>query len=68
MQNLTKTQQRAWDIDGYFVVKGAFDPDFLVEEGVIDPEDRDLFWFAETAGEIWEDIRRWYDHAGRSLC
>ncbi len=27
MQNLTKTQQRAWDNDGYFVVKGAFDPD-----------------------------------------
>lgn len=48
--------------------KGAFDPDFLVEEGVIDPEDRDLFWFAETAEEIWEDIRRWYQHAGRSMC
>ncbi|WP_165445629.1 LOG family protein [Bradyrhizobium uaiense] len=29
----------------------AFDPDFLVEEGVIDPEDRDLFWFAESAEE-----------------
>ena len=27
----------------------AVDMDFLVDEGVIDPEDRDLFWFAETA-------------------
>jgi uncharacterized protein (TIGR00730 family) len=45
----------------------AFDPDFLVEEGVIDPEDRDLFWFAETAEEIWTDILRWYDRAGQPL-
>ena len=27
----------------------AVDMDFLVDEGVIDLEDRDLFWFAETA-------------------
>ena len=27
----------------------AVDFDFLVDEGVIDQEDRDLFWFAETA-------------------
>jgi hypothetical protein len=26
---------------------------FLVDEGVIDSEDRELFWFAETAEEIW---------------
>jgi uncharacterized protein (TIGR00730 family) len=45
----------------------AFDPDFLVEEGVIDPEDRELFWYAETAEEIWEDIERWYARAGRPL-
>lgn len=45
----------------------VFDPDFLVEEGVIDPEDRDLFWYAETAEEIWGDILRWYDRAGISL-
>ena len=23
----------------------AFDPDFFLEQGVIDPEDRDLFWY-----------------------
>lgn len=45
----------------------AFDPDFLVAEGVIDPEDRDLFWYAETAEEIWRDIRHWYERAGLSL-
>ncbi len=45
----------------------AFDAEFLVEEGVIDPEDRDLFWYAETAGEIWDGIRRWYGENGESL-
>lgn len=42
----------------------AFDPEFLVAEGAIDPEDRELFWFAETAEEIWHDIRHWYELAG----
>ncbi|PFG64332.1 hypothetical protein AXZ77_2969 [Thioclava sp. ES.031] len=45
----------------------VFDPEFLVEEGVIDPEDRDLFWYAETAEEIWEDIGRWYAQFGRNI-
>lgn len=43
----------------------VFDIDFLVDEGVIDPEDRNLFWFAESAEEIWEDIVRWYDRSGK---
>ena len=38
-----------------------------VDEGVIDPEDRDLFWFAESAEEIWQGILRWYDKAGKPL-
>jgi uncharacterized protein (TIGR00730 family) len=42
----------------------AFDPEFLIAEGTIDPEDRELFWFAETAEEIWHDIQRWYELAG----
>lgn len=45
----------------------VFDPDFLVEEGTIDPEDRDLFWFADSAEEIWRGIVDWYDAAGRPL-
>lgn len=38
----------------------AFDVDFLVDEGVIEEEDRDLFWYAETARQIWEGILRWH--------
>ena len=45
----------------------AFDVDFLVDEGVIDAEDRDLFWYAETAQEIWDDICCWRAKAGNPL-
>ncbi|MGA8173119.1 MAG: LOG family protein [Methylocystis sp.] len=45
----------------------VFDIDFLVSEGVIDPEDRELFWYAETAEEIWSDILRWRRLAGNPL-
>ncbi|WP_050402662.1 LOG family protein [Bradyrhizobium embrapense] len=45
----------------------VFDPDFLVDEGVINPEDRCLFWFAESAEETWQGILRWYEAAGRPL-
>ncbi|MGH6890094.1 MAG: TIGR00730 family Rossman fold protein [Rhizomicrobium sp.] len=47
--------------------KKVFDPDYLVAEGTIDPEDRELFWFAESAQEIWHGILDWYDRAGRPL-
>jgi len=45
----------------------AFDVGFLVDEGVIDAEDRELFWFAETAKEIWDGILHWYDACGAPL-
>ena len=45
----------------------AFDPEFLAAEGVIDAEDRELFWFAETAEEIWGGILAWYEAAGTPL-
>jgi hypothetical protein len=45
----------------------AFNVDFLVDEGVIDPEDRELFWFAETAQEIWDGIQHWHRVNGGSL-
>ena len=45
----------------------AFDIDFLVEEGVIDVEDRELFWFAETADDIWEGLLCWYEKNGETL-
>ncbi len=47
--------------------KDVIDPDFLVKEGVIDPEDRQLFWYAETAVEIWDQICRWHQSAGHPL-
>jgi uncharacterized protein (TIGR00730 family) len=46
----------------------AFDIDFLHDEGVIDAEDRELFWYAEEAHEIWDGILAWYDLNGRPLC
>ena len=43
----------------------AIDFDFLVDEGTIDPEDLALFWYAETATEIWDGIRAWHMHPDR---
>ncbi|MBL6749487.1 MAG: TIGR00730 family Rossman fold protein [Nevskia sp.] len=45
----------------------AVDIDFLVDEGVIEPEDRELFWYAETAQEIWDGILRWHQANGTPL-
>jgi len=45
----------------------AVNVDFLVAEGVIDPEDRELFWYAETAAEIWQGIRHWHKVNGTHL-
>ncbi|HUJ88352.1 MAG TPA: TIGR00730 family Rossman fold protein [Burkholderiales bacterium] len=45
----------------------AVDLDFLIAEGVIDAEDRELLWFAETAQEIWDGILHWYRLAGEPL-
>jgi uncharacterized protein (TIGR00730 family) len=45
----------------------AVDVGFLADEGVIDAEDRELFWFAETANEIWNSILHWYEACGAPL-
>jgi len=45
----------------------AFDVRFLLEEGVIDAEDEELFWYAETAPEIWEGILKWHESNGTPL-
>jgi uncharacterized protein (TIGR00730 family) len=45
----------------------AVNVDFLVDEGVIDAEDRELFWYAETADEVWQDIQHWHRVSGRPL-
>ena len=45
----------------------ALNVEFLVDEGVIDAEDRELFWYAETAAEIWNGILQWYEANGTPL-
>ena len=45
----------------------AVDVGFLADEGVIDAEDRELFWFAETAEQIWSSILHWYQACGAPL-
>jgi uncharacterized protein (TIGR00730 family) len=45
----------------------AVDFGFLAEAGVIDAEDRDIFWFAETAREAWQGILDWYERCGEPL-
>ena len=45
----------------------VFDIDFMLDEGVIDVEDRELLWFAETAEEIWEGLLYWYEKNGDVL-
>ncbi|MGA9763092.1 MAG: LOG family protein [Rhodomicrobium sp.] len=44
----------------------AVDFDFLADEGVIDEEDRELFFFAETAQEIWDGIQSWHGAGGEA--
>ncbi|MBN9070584.1 MAG: LOG family protein [Rhizobiales bacterium] len=48
--------------------EGAFNLDFLAEQGTISPGDQDLIDHAETAEEAWGIIRRFYrlDEAGGS--
>jgi uncharacterized protein (TIGR00730 family) len=45
----------------------AIDFDFLVERGVLDPEEFSLCTFAESADEIWASIVGWYTERGRSI-
>jgi uncharacterized protein (TIGR00730 family) len=45
----------------------AVDFDFLIDEGVIEREDRELFWFAESAEEVWQSILQWHERRGTPL-
>lgn len=45
----------------------VLDIDFMVEEGVIAVEDRELFWYAETAQEAWDGIISWHQDNGTPL-
>ena len=45
----------------------VIDIPFLLAEGVIDPEDAELFWFAEDAASIWRGIVAWYRQSGDDI-
>jgi len=45
----------------------VFDVDFLIESGSIEPEDSELFWYAETAAEAWDGICCWHELNGKPL-
>jgi uncharacterized protein (TIGR00730 family) len=45
----------------------VFDAEFLVAEGLIDPEDAEIFCYAESGREAWERICAWYEQAGEPL-
>ena len=44
--------------------RSVFDADFLLENGKIDAEDVELYWYAETAQEVWDGIRQWHEVNG----
>ncbi len=44
-----------------------FDVEFMIDEGVIDVEDAELFGYAETAQEIWQSILDWHRASGAPL-
>lgn len=45
----------------------VFNLETLVEDGMIDPADLDLFRYAESAREAWEAILEWYAQRGQPL-
>jgi len=71
-ETLTLVQSRTIDpvpivLVGESYWRRAFDIDFLVDEGVIEREDRELFWYAESAEEIWRSILAWHERNGTPL-
>ena len=40
---------------------------FAVESGSIDEEDRELFWYAESAQQAWTSILAWHRRNGGPL-
>jgi uncharacterized protein (TIGR00730 family) len=45
----------------------AIDFEFLKDEGVIAPEDSDIFYYADDAQEAWDYILKWYEERGKPL-
>jgi uncharacterized protein (TIGR00730 family) len=47
--------------------KNTINFNHLLDEGVIDEEDMELFWYAHSAKEIWESIVHWHEQNGQPL-
>ncbi|MDE2260316.1 MAG: LOG family protein [Betaproteobacteria bacterium] len=47
--------------------RSVLNTDFLLEHGHIDGEDIDLFWYAETAQEVWDSVNHWHQANGSDL-
>jgi uncharacterized protein (TIGR00730 family) len=47
--------------------ENVIDFESLLDEGVIDHEDTELYWYAETAKEIWDGIQHWHRENGTPL-
>ncbi len=47
--------------------ENAVNFEFLAEEGVINPEDLDLFQIVETAEQAWSYICNWYESKNRTI-
>ncbi len=45
----------------------VFDAEYMLEQGHIDAEDMDLYWYAENADEVWESVLRWHQNNGTPL-
>ncbi len=45
----------------------VIDFEALEDEGVIDSEDRDIFWYANSAKEAWDGIVQWHEENGTVL-
>lgn len=72
VEALTLVQTRKLEPFPIILVGKAFwdntiDFDYLLSEGVIDIEDMKLFWYAESAQEIWDGILLWHQENGKPL-
>jgi uncharacterized protein (TIGR00730 family) len=43
------------------------DFEYLMGEGAIDIEDRNIFWYAESAEDAWQGIMDWYRESGEPI-
>lgn len=47
--------------------RNAINFEYFLDEGLIDFEDMGLFWYAESAQEIWSSILEWHEKNGKPL-